>query len=167
MILELSLIPEWAGYNAAESMMNYHFYYSLCKLLSQEGYIVIFKKRPKSLTWDGFNVFHKIPNITVIDEPFEIPGVIDQADAVIIQYAMSSTLYWSMCTNKTVIYVDSGWEPWFTEVYELMSRRCRILHCWYDENNRPCFNKDELLSILSQPSEPPDTAFLEKYLFPQ
>lgn len=167
MVVELSLILEWSGFHCAESMVNYHFYYTLCKTLSDKGYNVIFKRRPKSLDWEGINIFANIPNVEIEYDLFEKPGVIDKADAVFIQYAMSSTLYWSMCTNKTVIYVDAGWEPWFPDVYELMAKRCRILHCWYDERNRQCFDKEELLNILATPPEPPNTEFLERYLFPK
>ena len=86
---------------------------------------------------------------------------------MIVQYAMSSTMYWSMCTNKTVIYMDAGWEPWFPEVYELMARRCRVLHAWYDERNRTCFDEAELLGLLEMPPEQPHAGFMEKYLFPR
>ena len=79
---------------------------------------------------------------------------------------MSSTLYWSMCTNKTIIYVDAGWEPWFPDVYEMMAKRCKILHSWYDSRNRQCFDKEELLTILEERPQHPDIEFLEKYLFP-
>jgi hypothetical protein len=167
MVLELSLIPEWAGYNAAESMVNYHFYYSLCRTLSDRGYNVIFKRRPKAPAWQGTNIFSGIPNVEVEYSSFEEPDVIDRADAVIIQYAMSSTFYFSMCTNKTVIYADSGWEPWFPEVYQSMAKRCRILKCWYDDRNRQCFSEEELLELLETPPSKPDTDFLEKYLFPE
>lgn len=167
MVMELSFIPEWAGYHAAELMVNYHFYYSICKVLSKNGYNVIFKKRPKSLGWDGFNIFKNLPNVDIVYELFEKPGIIDMVDAVIIQYAMSSTLYWSMCTNKTIIYVDAGWEPWFPDVYDLLEKRCRILHSWYDERNRPCFDEKELLTILETPPEFPNIEFLEKFLFPK
>ena len=57
MVLELSLVSEWAGYCCADAMVNYHFYYALCRSLSSNGYNVIFKKRGKSLGWDGFNIF--------------------------------------------------------------------------------------------------------------
>ena len=166
MVLELSLLPEWAGYHAAEAMVNYHFYYSLCKCLAENGYEVIFKRRPKDYAWNGINLFRKIPNTTIEYEPFEKPGIVDQADAVIIQYAMSSTLFWAMCTNKTVIYVDAGWEPWFEDVYTAMAKRCGVLKCWYDENNRQCFDERELISLLELPPSEPDTEFMEKYLFP-
>lgn len=166
MVLELSLRTELAGYYVTDSMVNYHFYYRLCRFLSDKGYKIIFKKRPKSQKWDGINLFRDIRNMEVVNDRFEEPGVVDKADAIFVQYAMSSTLYWSMCTNKTVIYLDAGWEPWFSDVYELMAKRCKILHCWYDERNRQCFDEEELLNILETPPEPPNTEFLEKYLFP-
>ena len=166
MILELSMIPEWAGYYSAEAMVNYHFYYSLCSALSRNGYKVIFKRRPKDLSWEGYNLFRDIPNVEIIYEHFEKPGVIDQCDAVIAQYGCSSTLNWSMCTNKTVIYVDAGWETWFPDVYGLMSKRCRILHCSYDERNRAVFDEKELLSILEPEQEDPDPGYVVNYLYP-
>ena len=57
-------------------------------------------------------------------------------------------------------------EPWYPDVYELLTRRCRILRCWYDERNRQCFDEDELLELLKIPPDVPNTEYLEKYLFP-
>jgi len=167
MVCELSLIPEWAGYHCADVMVNYHFYYSVCRQLAQAGYEVVFKKRPKSLGWDGYNIFESIPGVRVETRPFEAPGVLDQVDAVMIQYAMSSTLYWSMCSSKTVLYVDSGWEPWFPDVYERMARRCRVLRCAYDEANRPVYDPSELAAHMERSPEPPDADFIEAYLTPR
>ena len=166
MVLELYFIFEYASYHITDTMVSYHFYYNLCKFLSDSGYKVIFKRRPKDHGWEGINIFESIPNVELEYRPFEAPGVIDRADAVITHYAMSSTLYYSMCTNKTIIYIDAGWESWFPDVYEPMGKRCRILNCWYDENNRQCFDDSQLLGILEQRPEQPDTEFLEKYLFP-
>jgi hypothetical protein len=166
MVLELSLMSEWAGYHCAESMVNYHFYYSVCRTLSEAGYEVIFKKRPKGPQWDGVNILKDIPGLRVETRPLETPGVIERADAVMVQYAMSSTLFWSMCTNKTVIYVDSGWEPWFSDVYRKMIRRCRVLPCAYDEANRPVYSRETLLELLGRPPERPDASFIEAYLSP-
>jgi len=165
-VLELSLELEWTGYHCAEAMVNYDFYFRLCKSLSDRGYRVIFKRRPTSPGWDGIEFLQGIRNLTVTSEPFEHDSVIGQAEAVICQYAMSSTFYWTMCTNKVVIYVDAGWEPWFEDVYESMSKRCRILHAWYDEENRQCFDEGELVELLRRPPERPDTEFIEKYFYP-
>jgi|TARA_Y100000294_G_scaffold51166_1_gene48193 hypothetical protein len=167
MVLEISLIPEWAGYHVAEAMVNYHFYYSLCKTLSKNGYKVIFKRRPKSLSWEGINIFNGLKNVEILYNHFEEPGTAELADAFIIQYGGSSTFYWTICTNKTLIYVDAGWESWFPDVYELMKKRCRILHCGYDDRNRTCFDTEELLSLVQTPPEEPNIEFLEKYLFPE
>lgn len=166
MVLELSLVPEWAGYHIAESMVNYHFYRTLCSRLSELGYDVVFKRRPKDLDWDGVNIFLDIPRLRVVYEPFEAPGVLDGVDAVVFQYGMSSTMHWSMCTNKHLIFVDSGWEPWFSDVYERMALRCRVLPCTYDERNRAVFRDEDLLAALEPFPGLPDTSYLEAYLFP-
>ncbi|GFK94828.1 hypothetical protein NNJEOMEG_02676 [Fundidesulfovibrio magnetotacticus] len=166
MVFELSLLPEWAGYHCADVMTNYHFYYSLCSQLTRAGYRVVFKKRPKGPMWDGVNIFKDIPGLKVETRPLETPGVIDQVDAVVIQYAMSSTLHWSMCTNKTVVYVDSGWEPWFPDVRADMERRCRVLPCAYDAANRPCYHEQDALDVLQRAPEQPDPLYVEKYLSP-
>jgi len=166
MVLELSMIPEWAGYYSAEAMVNYHFYYSLCSALSRNGYRVLFKRRPKDLSWEGYNIFRNIPNVEIIYEHFEQPGVIEQCDAVIAQYGCSSTLNWSMCTNRKVIYVDAGWETWFPDVYALMSKRCGILHCTYDERNRAVFDEKELISLLEPENEAPSSEYVTSYLYP-
>jgi len=167
MVLELALFLEDTRFDLPDSMVNYHFYYKICKTLSDNGYNVIFKRRPKDYNWEGINLFENIPNITILYEPFERPDIISLADAIMVQYGLSSTLFWSMCTNKTVVYINARWEPWFPKVYELMAKRCRILNCWYDKRNRQCFDEDELLNILETPPETPNTEFLEKYLFPE
>jgi hypothetical protein len=166
MILELKLNPDWAAELICEDLINYHFYYKLCRILSDHNYNIIFKKRPKDLKWEGIDFFRNIPNLKVIEDDFESGDMLEQVDAVFVQYAMSSTLFWSMCSNRTVIYVDNGLEPWFPEVRKSMVKRCRILYCWFDERNRQCFDEKQLLDILSVPQEKPNTEFLEKYLFP-
>lgn len=166
MVLEVSLIPEWAGYHCAETMVNYQFYYSLCKQLAEAGYDVVFKKRPKSVGWEGCNILKDIPRLRVETRPFEAPGVLDAVDAVVLQYGMSSTLHWSMCSNKTVIFADAGWEPWYPDVYEKMAKRCRVLPCVYDERGRATFRAEDLLRAVSEPPRRPDTDYLESYLFP-
>jgi hypothetical protein len=166
MVLELSLIPEWAGYYAAEAMVNYHFYYQICSTLGKAGYKVLFKRRPKDISWEKINIFENLPNVEIVYGSFGNHAVLDSADAFIIQYGMSSTLFQAMCTNKTVIYADAGWEDWFPDVYELMAKRCDILHCHYDERNRACFDENELLGILGKKPDTPNTEFMEKYLFP-
>ncbi len=167
MVLELSLIPEWAGYHCAETMVNYQFYYSLCKQLAEAGYDVVFKKRPKSVGWEGCDILKDIPRLRVETRPFEAPGVLDAVDAVVLQYGMSSTLHWSMCSDKTVIFADAGWEPWYPDVYEKMGRRCRVLPCAYDADNRATFRREDLLRVVSEPPHRPDTAYIEDYLFPE
>ncbi|MBF0298300.1 MAG: hypothetical protein HQK51_06245 [Oligoflexia bacterium] len=166
MVLELIFVPEGAGFYVPSTMVNYHLYYNLCKTMTSWGFKVIFKKRPKSLGWDGFNIFKKMPNVEIVDTNFEDDSIIEMADAFMIQYAMSSTLYWTMCTNKTVIYLDGGWEPWFNDVYESMAKRCRVLPVKYDINNKPTFSKPDLFKILNKKPETPNTEFLQKYLFP-
>lgn len=167
MLLELSFISEWTGYYVADVMVNYQFYYELCKTLSRNGYNIIFKRRPKDISWEGLNIFENIPNLKITYDPFESPGVAEQADAVIVQYGCSSTLYYAMCTNRPVIYVDAGWEPWFPDVYKSLEKRCSILHCKYDERNRTVFDEKELIAILERKPEHPDMEFMEKYLFPE
>jgi hypothetical protein len=167
MVLELELIPEWAGYYCADGMVNYHFYYAVCRQLADAGYDVIFKKRPKSVGWEGCDILKDIPRLRVETRPFEAPGVLDAADAVLLQYGMSSTLHWSMCSNKTVIFADAGWEPWYPEVYAKMARRCRVLPCGYDEQGRATYRWEYLLGAVDAPPTPPDTAYLEDYLFPE
>ncbi|OGV51850.1 MAG: hypothetical protein A2X49_03520 [Lentisphaerae bacterium GWF2_52_8] len=165
MVLELSLGMEMAPYYVPDSLVTYHFYYSLCKSLGKLGYRVLFKRRPKDLSWEGINIFSDMPHVRVVDGAFESSQAFEEADAVFVQYAMSSTLFWSMTSNKPVIYVDAGWEPWYPEVYESMAKRCRVLHCWYDERNRQCFDESELQRVLEKTPGRPDTEFMEKYLF--
>ncbi len=169
MVLELSLIPEWAGYYAAESMVNFHFYYRICELMGKSGYNVIFKRRPKDMHWQGIDIFAGLPNVRVMSDPilFSSPEMLEMADAFIIQYGMSSTLFQAMCTNKTVIYADAGWEDWFPEPRRLMEKRCAVLKCGYDERNRAVFSEQELLDILAEKPSAPNTEFMEKYLFPE
>ena len=89
----------------------------------KNGYKVIFKRRPKSLSWEGINIFNGLKNVEILYNHFEEPGTAELADAFIIQYGGSSTFYWTICTNKTLIYVDAGWESWFPDVYELIEKK--------------------------------------------
>jgi len=41
------------------------------------------------------------------------------------------------------------------------------VHGGFDERNRFVFNEKELLDALARKVEPPDTEFIEKYMFPE
>lgn len=166
MILEVSLSHEWAGYHLADSMVTYEFYYRLCKTLTENGYEVVFKRRPKAPSWCGVDIL-SMPGVSVRYEPFEAEETLEDIDSIILQYGWSSTLKYAVCTNKQVIYVDAGWEPWFPDVYNAMAKRCAVLRCRYDERNRCLFDQEELLSILASGPGPLDTGFMDHYLFPQ
>lgn len=166
MVLEVSLSHEWAGYHLADSMVNYEFYYRLCKTLTGNGYEVVFKRRPKAPSWRDVDIL-SMPGVTVRHDPFESPQTLADIDAIILQYGWSSTLKYAACTNKQVIYVDAGWEPWYPDVYEAMARRCSVLRCRYDERNRCLYDEEELLGLLGSWDGRVDTAFMERYLFPK
>tara|TARA_R110000782_G_scaffold137977_12_gene230474 strand:+ start:89 stop:1711 length:1623 start_codon:yes stop_codon:yes gene_type:complete len=167
MVLELQLWTDDIRYEIPETMINYHFYYNLCKTLTNNGYEVIFKKRPKSWGWENVDFFKDMPNVEVIYDSLEDPKVMNMADAIIFQYGLSSTFVPMMCSNKTLIYVDAGWEDWYPDVYELMKKRCSVLKCWNSENNQQNFDENNLLEILSQKPQEPNMEFFEKYLKPE
>lgn len=166
MILELQLWADDIRYEISETMINYQFYYKLCKILIENGYEVIFKKRPKSWDWQGADFFRDMPGVKLVYGSLEDPEVMNMADAIMFQYGLSSTFVPLVCTNKTLIYIDAGWEAWYSDVYELLQKRCSVLRCCYDDANRQQFDPQDLLDILSQKPREPNMDFFETYLEP-
>jgi len=89
--------------------------------------------------------------------------VAHQADAFILDYPATSTLWEAITSDKPVIFADLGLADWNPEVRADFERRCAIVSCPSDEWNRPRIDTDALAAALAAP---PDDggAYARKYL---
>ena len=127
MILELQLWLDTVKYELPETMILYEFYFRLISFFNKLGYKVFFKKRPKSRKIENFDFFKNINNFEIIEGDIKEPNVMNLADVIIFQYGLSSTFVPLMCSNKRLIYVDSGFENWQKGVYSALKRRSEPL----------------------------------------
>ena len=147
MILEHQLWCDDIRFELPETMIIYEFYYYLCTLLSSFNYKIYFKKRPKSNP-HNFNFFKNFNNVEIIEGDITERKNLGLADIIIFLYGLSSTFIPLICSNKILIYFDSGWESWNPKVYEVLKKRCRIIKTFNDKGNKIRFKTSELKKSL-------------------
>jgi len=103
-------------------------------------------------------------DVTVVLEPFA--HVLDRADCFVFYHTMTTTLGEALCTNKPVIYIDGGWEPWMPETLVPFSKRCRVVPARFDDRNRLLIDEERFLEALALKPSRPDMEFASAYMFP-
>ncbi len=133
-------------------------------LLVKAGYEVLYKGHPEGLLM--VKQYYRFPaNVRVIVEPFE--QVMDEADAFIFHLTVTTTIGPALCTNKPIIYINGGWEPWFEDCLEKFGKRATIVSGKLDEKNRALFDEAALLEALEKKTMKLDEAFMKTYLLPE
>ena len=165
MVMGFSYIIDFVRSDQLPDLVYLDYETRLIDFLADRGYKILYKKHPDGmLKGDILKIFGE--KATVIHDRFE--DVMDEGDAFLFSAAGSSTWSPAVCTQKPIIYINNNWHDiWFPEVYELVKKRCRVVSGWFDERNRYIFNEKELLDVLSQKVEPPNTEFLEACMFPK
>lgn len=93
---------------------------------------------------------HPLTELTVTESrPFE--QLMDETDVVVLDYPISTTFGYSLCTEKPMVYLDIGIgrvEPAIKAEFE---RRARVVGCAPDSRNRPALDEKALAdAIFSQ-----------------
>ncbi len=149
---------------AFPELMQLDWELRIISILKGAGYKVLYKVHPRGVLKDQVkDLFDN--DIKIVFEPLE--EVFDLTDAFLFYHTLSTTSGQALCTNKPIIYINGGWEPWVPQVYELFARRCRIVSAHFDERNRLIVNEVELLNALARKPDEPDTEFIEKYMLPE
>lgn len=133
-------------------------------LLVKAGYEVLYKGHPEGLLM--VKEYHRFPaNVRVIVEPFE--QVMDEADAFIFHLTVTTTIGPALCTNKPIIYINGGWEPWFEDCLRKFGQRVAIISGKLDDQNQALFDEAALLEALANTPVKFDENFLKTYLLPE
>ena len=125
------------------------------------GYEVLHKPSPGSIALP-YDAFSEKLGVRLLTERFE--EVFQAADLLILASPHSTTFAVALASQKPVVFVDFGLDTWVPEAYELLGRRCRIVRGWFDEDNRPQVDWDELHAGLEQCGDLQDPAFSDSYL---
>jgi len=136
---------------------------SIIDIMRKAGFKVLYKGHPDGdLSAHTEGLFGK--DVTVVLEPFA--HVLDKADCFVFYHTITTTLGEALCTNKPVIYIDGGWEPWMPEIFGPFSKRCRVVPARFDDRNRLLIDEEQFLQALSAEPSRPDMEFACAYMFP-
>jgi len=135
------------------------------KAIGNAGYKVFYKAHP--LTIPMARDFFKDNAEVIFKGVFE--DYLDKVDAFLFISIQTTAFNIALCTNKPVIAFRMVEEPFkpFSEVMELLGKRCKFVNSNFDERSRIAFDEKELLGALSIENKEPDNEFIEKYLFPE
>lgn len=89
--------------------------------------------------------------------------VMDQADAFVLDYPATSTLWEAICSEKPVVFIDHHLAHWNPEVWQDFSARCAIVPSRMDADGRPQVDFAEVAAAL-QTAPDDGGAFARKYL---
>ena len=120
--------------------------FRLANFLNQLPINLVYKPHPGGY-FSGLR--HPVQNFARTEYiPFE--DLMEQADVFVFDTCLTTTMWEAVCTDRRVVYIDMGMYKFHRAVEPIFRRRCDIIQVTYDENQRPCFNSDELeTAILS------------------
>jgi hypothetical protein len=128
--------------------------------LNDWGFQVLHKPHPGSVSLPGA-LAESFGGRTLTDR-FE--RVMGQADAFVLFPSLQSTVTpLLLASSKPTVYVDAGLFPLTEKAYELLSRRCAIVHGWIDGDNRIQAEWDELRSAIELSRDLADTSIVDHY----
>ncbi|MDJ0893574.1 MAG: hypothetical protein QNJ92_00415 [Alphaproteobacteria bacterium] len=101
---------------------------------------LVCRPHPEGLLYDRRHPLEAITSIS----PRRYEDLLPDSDVFLFDYGQSTTFYEALCTDRPVVFIDFG-NPLFTSsVRTALERRCRIVHAWFDDRNRPMVDLDEL-----------------------
>ena len=134
-------------------------------LKAQNEYKIILKAHPdrykKGITEKLYENFVD----EIIVEPFE--KVCHVADIFIFGVFGTTTFGHALLTDRDIICFDMLDNLCLKEARETLDKRVHFVKTSFDHRNRIVFSEKEFLDILAKKSEPPNTEFIEKYMFPE
>lgn len=157
---------QWRKHQAAGGLSLIHLDLELriVDILAKSGYDIFYKAHPDRIS-EVKGIFEN--KTKVLGGYFQ--NYLDMADAFLFGSIRTTAFSIALCTNKPIIGFIMNDEPYkpFSEAMELLEKRCGFIHAKFDERNRMVFDKEELLTALSQKPTQPNTEFIETYMFPE
>jgi len=140
------------------------FLIRIIKLLNQYEFEVLYKRHPDILKYRKWNdtIFDNYCKTSFI----RFEEIMDETDAYIFFSASSSVFPYAICTNKPIIFLDNGLQPFFDDAKAALLKRCSFIDVVFDQKNRMQLNSDELITTLNKKPTFSDTEFIEKHLSP-
>jgi hypothetical protein len=90
-------------------------------------------------------------------EPRRFEQLMEEADVIVLDYPLSTTFGYSLCTEKPVVYLDVGIGRIEPAMKSNLDKRARVVACASDSRNRPVLDEKALAdAIFSQ--DPVDPA---------
>jgi hypothetical protein len=149
---------------AFPELMQLDWELRIIEILRKAGYAVTYKAHPRGILRGQLqDVFGA--DVDVAFEPLH--EVLDRADCFVFYHTITTTLGEALCTNRPIIYIDGGWEPWLPEMLGPFAKRCRVVPARFDERNRLAIEEERLLDALRREPSAPDMEFASSYMLPE
>jgi len=95
----------------------------IVKLLKGNGYYVIYKPRPGTLT-EVEGIFEAYADEVLTDR---LEDVYHYADCLLFSAPYSTAFGFSLLTNKPIVLINAEGYPWYTRAFELIKKRCSVV----------------------------------------
>jgi hypothetical protein len=87
-------------------------------------------------------------------DPYET--LMGRADILLFDYAQTTTFTVALCTDRPIVFLDSGLRIFADDIEEMIDQRCRRVRVLHDDMNRPQVDPDELAQALADSFAPID-----------
>lgn len=134
--------------------------YRLIETLKKHGFRVLYKAHPERVRELGELLTAYCDEVIV--QPFE--NVWKRADALVIKDSTSTTFGFALCLNRPIVFIDFEKDFWQAEHHRLLERRVRRVPARIQEGSRVFFDEQEFMDALCLPPEPPDMAYVERFM---
>jgi len=126
------------------------------------GYEPVLKEHPECNKRAPTDIMSKI-GASCECQPFE--NVLADVDVVIFANEDTSTFNITLRTNKPMVFIDFKHQEFAPGAVELLNKRCAVVDGWYDDENRPQVNWNELKrAIVSSRLKRNNDEFARYYL---
>lgn len=126
-----------------------------CRLMDALGALdadVWCKPHPENLVLSGTQ---PLPTLyRALEAPFG--EALARADVVVFDYALSTSFWETLCSDRPVVLMDLAGTRWRPEIDAAIARRCIRIEIAYDDRNRPVLDAEKLADAIAsaRPADP-------------
>ena len=134
----------YPSFFSQHSFANLKLELTLCRILKENNYFVIYKAHPDR--WKEVEFIFNNFTDKIIIEPFE--KCYSLADCIVFSYSRTTTFGFALLTKKPIVLVNLNEIMWDNYAFKLTSKRCQIVNAVSNDNDEILFNKKEFLNAI-------------------
>jgi len=132
----------------------------IVKLLKDNGYYVIYKPRPETLT-EIEGIFETYADEVLTDR---LEDVCHYADCLLFSSPYSTTFGFSLLTNKPIVLINVKGYYWYPRAFGLIKKRCSVVEA-EAVDGKIVFDKKDVLNAIENSLENIDYEILHEFAF--